>query len=161
MNAAMNHLKRYFADGSVQRKGKLIIGTVEGDLHDIGKNLVSMIAEGNGYEIIDLGVAFGCKIKFPENDMPHILGRLADSAEAIEKLAIPSLSAGRIPEYIKANRLAAGTITGKPVFAGMIGPFSLAGRLYDMSEIMVACYIEPEAIALLLDKTSYNKPFLE
>ncbi|MDR1097254.1 MAG: corrinoid protein [Tannerella sp.] len=56
MNAAMNHLKKYFADGSVQRKGKLIIGTVEGDLHDIGKNLVSMIAEGNGYEIIDLGV---------------------------------------------------------------------------------------------------------
>lgn len=56
MNAAMNHLKKYFIDGSVQRKGKLIIGTVEGDLHDIGKNLVSMIAEGNGYEIIDLGV---------------------------------------------------------------------------------------------------------
>ena len=43
-------------DGSVKRKGKLIIGTVEGDLHDIGKNLVSMIAEGNGYEVIDLGV---------------------------------------------------------------------------------------------------------
>lgn len=56
MNAAMNHLKKYFADGSVRRKGKLIIGTVEGDLHDIGKNLVAMIAEGNGYEIIDLGV---------------------------------------------------------------------------------------------------------
>ncbi|MDR1097253.1 MAG: uroporphyrinogen decarboxylase family protein [Tannerella sp.] len=105
--------------------------------------------------IMDLTVeaeAFGCKIEFPENDMPHILGRLADSAEAIEKLAIPPLSAGRIPEYIKANRLAAGTITDKPVFAGMIGPFSLAGRLYDMSEIMVACYIEPDAIALLLDK---------
>lgn len=56
MNAAMSHLKKYFIDGSVQRKGKLIIGTVEGDLHDIGKNLVAMIAEGNGYEIIDLGV---------------------------------------------------------------------------------------------------------
>jgi 5-methyltetrahydrofolate--homocysteine methyltransferase len=56
MNAAMSHLKKFFVDGSVQYKGKLIIGTVEGDLHDIGKNLVSMIAEGNGYEIIDLGV---------------------------------------------------------------------------------------------------------
>lgn len=56
MNRAMAHLKKYFMDGSVKRKGKLIIGTVEGDLHDIGKNLVSMIAEGNGYEIIDLGV---------------------------------------------------------------------------------------------------------
>ena len=56
MSGSMNHLKKYFIDGSVTRKGKLIIGTVEGDLHDIGKNLVSMIAEGNGYEVIDLGV---------------------------------------------------------------------------------------------------------
>ena len=55
MSGAMAHLKKYFMDGSVKRKGKLIIGTVEGDLHDIGKNLVSMIAEGNGYEVIDLG----------------------------------------------------------------------------------------------------------
>lgn len=56
MSGAMAHLKKYFMDGSVKRKGKLTIGTVEGDLHDIGKNLVSMIAEGNGYEVIDLGV---------------------------------------------------------------------------------------------------------
>ena len=56
MSGAMAHLKKYFMDGSVKRKGKLIIGSVEGDLHDIGKNLVSMIAEGNGYEVIDLGV---------------------------------------------------------------------------------------------------------
>ena len=56
MSGAMAHLKKYFMDGSVKRKGKLIIGTVEGDLHDIGKNLVSMIAEGKGYEVIDLGV---------------------------------------------------------------------------------------------------------
>lgn len=56
MSGAMAHLKKFFMDGSVKRKGKLIIGTVEGDLHDIGKNLVSMIAEGNGYEVIDLGV---------------------------------------------------------------------------------------------------------
>jgi Predicted cobalamin binding protein len=56
MNGAMKHLKKYFIDGSVVYKGKLILGTVEGDLHDIGKNLVGMIAEGNGYEVIDLGV---------------------------------------------------------------------------------------------------------
>lgn len=52
----MMHLKKYFIDGTVIYKGKLITGTVEGDLHDIGKNLVSIIAEGNGYEIIDLGI---------------------------------------------------------------------------------------------------------
>lgn len=56
MNGAMNHLKKYFIDGTVKRRGKFIIGTVQGDLHDIGKNLVSMIVEGNGFEVIDLGV---------------------------------------------------------------------------------------------------------
>lgn len=56
MSGGMQHLKKYFNDGSVKRKGKLIIGTVKGDLHDIGKNLVCMMVEGNGYEIIDLGV---------------------------------------------------------------------------------------------------------
>lgn len=56
MSAGMNHLKPYFNDGSVQRKGKFVIGTVKGDLHDIGKNLVAMMLEGNGYEVIDLGV---------------------------------------------------------------------------------------------------------
>ena len=56
MSAGMAHLKPFFNDGSVERKGKFIIGTVKGDLHDIGKNLVAMMMEGNGYEIIDLGV---------------------------------------------------------------------------------------------------------
>ncbi len=56
MGIGMGFLKKYFADGSVKRKGKFIIGTVEGDLHDIGKNLVSMMVEGNGYEVIDLGI---------------------------------------------------------------------------------------------------------
>lgn len=56
MGTAMKHLKPFFNDGTVQRKGQFIIGTVEGDLHDIGKNLVAMMIEGNGYEVIDLGV---------------------------------------------------------------------------------------------------------
>ncbi len=56
MNAAMEHLKPYFQSGEVERKGKFVIGTVAGDLHDIGKNLVSMMIEGSGWEVIDLGV---------------------------------------------------------------------------------------------------------
>jgi 5-methyltetrahydrofolate--homocysteine methyltransferase len=56
MGAAMQHLKPYFQSGEVKRKGKFIIGTVAGDLHDIGKNLVAMIISGAGWEVIDLGV---------------------------------------------------------------------------------------------------------
>lgn len=55
MNASLQHLKPFFASGDASRKGIFIIGTVEGDLHDIGKNLVAMMVEGNGYEVIDLG----------------------------------------------------------------------------------------------------------
>lgn len=55
MSFGMAHLKPFFNDGSVVRKGKMIIGTVEGDLHDIGKNLVAMMVEGSGWEVIDLG----------------------------------------------------------------------------------------------------------
>jgi 5-methyltetrahydrofolate--homocysteine methyltransferase len=56
MNAAMVHLKPFFQSGEVERKGKFVICTVAGDLHDIGKNLVSMMIEGSGWEVIDLGV---------------------------------------------------------------------------------------------------------
>lgn len=56
MNAVLKHIKPYLESGEVKRKGKFIIGTVSGDLHDIGKNLVSMIITGGGYEVIDLGV---------------------------------------------------------------------------------------------------------
>lgn len=56
MGAAMNHLKPFFQSGDVKTKGTFIIGTVKGDLHDIGKNLVAMMVEGGGWTIIDLGV---------------------------------------------------------------------------------------------------------
>ena len=56
MGAAMNHLKPFFQSGAVKTKGTFIIGTVKGDLHDIGKNLVAMMVEGGGWTIIDLGV---------------------------------------------------------------------------------------------------------
>jgi len=56
MTSAMKHLKPFFQSGETKRKGKFIIGTVSGDLHDIGKNLVAMMIEGGGWEVIDLGV---------------------------------------------------------------------------------------------------------
>jgi 5-methyltetrahydrofolate--homocysteine methyltransferase len=49
-------LQPFFQEGDVTSKGKVLIGTVKGDLHDIGKNLVSMMLEGAGFTIIDLGV---------------------------------------------------------------------------------------------------------
>jgi len=56
MSASMAHLKPFFQSGEVKRKGVMIMGTVMGDLHDIGKNLCCMMVEGAGWEVIDLGV---------------------------------------------------------------------------------------------------------
>jgi 5-methyltetrahydrofolate--homocysteine methyltransferase len=56
MHAVMVHLEPFFKTGSIKAKGKFVLGTVAGDLHDIGKNLVRMVIEGNGWEVIDLGV---------------------------------------------------------------------------------------------------------
>lgn len=105
--------------------------------------------------IMDLTVeaeAFGAEINFPENDIPTVVGRLVCDAAGVEALSIPSLSSGRVPQCLLASKLAADNIKDRPVFAGCIGPFSLAGRLYDMSEIMMAIYIEPDTIMNLLDK---------
>ncbi len=56
MTAAMVHLKPFFKSGAVKRKGVFVVGTVAGDLHDIGKNIVAMMVEGAGWEVVDLGV---------------------------------------------------------------------------------------------------------
>ena len=56
MNAGAELLKPYLSEAGVQSKGKVVLGTVKGDLHDIGKNLVRMMFEGKGLEVIDLGV---------------------------------------------------------------------------------------------------------
>ncbi len=56
MGVAMVQLKPFFTSGEIKTKGTFIIGTVKGDLHDIGKNLVGMMVEGAGWTVIDLGV---------------------------------------------------------------------------------------------------------
>jgi len=56
MNNGLAKLKPYLADAGVTTLGKACIGTVKGDLHDIGKNLVKMMLEGKGFEVVDLGV---------------------------------------------------------------------------------------------------------
>ena len=56
MTVGMEHLEPYFKSGDIRYKGKIILGTVAGDLHDIGKKIVGMFFEGNGWEVIDCGV---------------------------------------------------------------------------------------------------------
>jgi Uroporphyrinogen-III decarboxylase len=105
--------------------------------------------------IMDLTVeaeAFGAEVRFSENEIPNIIGRLVTDFDSAASLEIPSLEAGRVQEYLKANRIVASRIKDKKIFGGCIGPFSLAGRLFDLSELMMAMYVEPETVTMLLDK---------
>lgn len=106
--------------------------------------------------------SFGAEIAFSDEAVPAVVGHMLTDVKSINELQIPSLSAGRIPQYLKANLLAARAIQDRPVFAGCIGPFSLAGRLYDMSEIMVLIYEHPdEAHTLLAKCTQFIEKYCE
>ena len=88
MNSAMKHLKPFFQSGETKRKGKFIIGTVAGDLHDIGKNLVAMMIEGSGWEVIDLGVDVGTEkfLKVIEENPGAVVGLSALLTTTMENM---------------------------------------------------------------------------
>jgi 5-methyltetrahydrofolate--homocysteine methyltransferase len=73
MQAGMNILKPYLSSGDTHPAGTVVIGTVEGDIHDIGKNLVKMMLEGGGFDVIDLGVDVS-----PSTFVSTITGRHVD-----------------------------------------------------------------------------------
>lgn len=95
--------------------------------------------------------AFGAKTIFSENSIPGISGTFLEDHESVESLQVPDLDSGRLQQYLLANRMSAGHLE-KPFFSGCIGPFSLAGRLYGMTEIMTDCFMEPDMIHILLQK---------
>ena len=106
----------------------------------IGKKVIDAVTDGNVHYqairnvtetydttactvIMDLTVeaeAFGCTINMPEHEVPCVTGRLVYDEETVNNLQVPSLSAGRMPEYLKANRLAVKNIKDKPVLSGCI-----------------------------------------
>ena len=79
MKAGMAILKPLLAETGAPRMGKMVIGTVKGDIHDIGKNLVAMMMEGAGFEVVDLGInnAVEKYLEALETEKPDILGMSA------------------------------------------------------------------------------------
>ena len=122
----------------------------------------STVAAATIMDLTTEAEAFGAEIAFSDDAVPAVVGHMLNDAEDIRKLEVPSLFAGRIPAYLKANLLAARNITDRPVFAGCIGPYSLAGRLYDMSELMMLIFENPDAAHQLLSKcTMFIKKYCE
>ena len=106
---------------------------------------------------MDLSVeaeCFGASIRVSDDEVPTVTGRLIEDEEAANALSVPAVGSARTGLYIEAIRKAVPQITDRPVFAGMIGPFSLAARLLDVSEIMMDCYDEPEKVHTVLEKVT-------
>ncbi len=107
--------------------------------------------------LMDLSVeaeCFGAEIRVSEDEVPTVVGSVVSTEEEAEALEIPPIGSGRTGLYIDAIRQAAEEITDRPVFAGVIGPYSLAGRLMDVTEIMILCYEEPDMVHAVLKKVT-------
>jgi len=79
MKAGMTILRPLLAETGAPKVGKMVIGTVKGDIHDIGKNLVTMMMEGAGFEVVDLGINIPVEryLEALEEHKPEILGMSA------------------------------------------------------------------------------------
>ena len=130
--------------------------TTNSDLQAKGMQLIAQRHKTlASVSMMDLSVeaqAFGAEIRFSEDEVPTVVGALVSSPEEADGLAVPPVSAGRCLNYVDAIKKAKALIKDRPVFAGVIGPFSLAGRLMDVSEAMVNCYVEPDMVHVVLEK---------
>lgn len=106
---------------------------------------------------MDLSVeaeCFGATVCVSDDEVPTIKGRFINDMDEAEALEIPKIGSGRTQIYIDAIQKACELITDRPILAGMIGPFSLAARLLDVSEIMIDCYDDPDMVHTVLGKVT-------
>jgi uroporphyrinogen decarboxylase len=106
---------------------------------------------------MDLSVeaeAFGAHTVYSPDEVPTVIGKIVTTQEDADNLVVPKIGAGRTGVCVKTIRKALNLISDRPVIAGCIGPFSLAGRLLNVNDIMVDCYTEPEKVHTVLKKAT-------
>ena len=117
---------------------------------------------GASVSLMDLSLeaeCFGAPIRFSDDEVPTVTGPVISTEveedermEQAEALEVPEIGAGRTQIYIDAIEKVMGMIEDRPVFAGVIGPFSLAGRLLDVTQSLIYCYEEPDMVHVVLEK---------
>lgn len=138
----------------------------DSDLQAKGMKLVAdRCPTAASVSMMDLSVeaeAFGCTIDISDDEVPAVIGRLLNDEDDARALKVPSVGTGRTGNYLDAISKVKTLITDRPVFAGVIGPFSLSGRLMEMCEIMVNCYEEPDMVKITMEKaTEYLINYIE
>ncbi|MBP2662061.1 MAG: uroporphyrinogen-III decarboxylase [Firmicutes bacterium] len=144
---------------SVQLMGITVAQLISSsDLQSKGMKMVAdRCKTAAAVSMMDLSIeaeAFGAKIRVSDDEVPTVIGAILQEPEDVEALKVPAVGTGRTGLYIEAISKAVKLITDRPVFAGVIGPYSLAGRLIGMTEIMVNCYEEPEMVTTTLEKVT-------
>ena len=107
--------------------------------------------------LMDLSVeaeCFGATIRVSDGEVPTVVGRLVNDEDEAAALEVPTVGAARSGLYVESIEKAMTLITDRPVLAGMIGPFSLAARLLDVTEILMDCYDEPDMVHTVLEKST-------
>ena len=121
------------------------------------KMVADKVASGASVSLMDLSVeaeCFGSEIRVSDDEVPTVVGAIVTDEDEADALAVPAVGVCRTGIYIDAIAKASEMITDRPVFAGVIGPFSLAGRLMDVGEAMAYCYEEPDMVHTVLEKTT-------
>lgn len=128
------------------------------DLQARGMQIVAESTDASAsVSLMDLSVeaeCFGSTIRVSDEEVPTVIGSVVNTEEEADALEIPEIGAGRTSIYIEAIEKAAKLIEDRPILAGAIGPFSLAGRLMDVSETMIYCYEEPDMVHTVLEKVT-------
>ena len=112
---------------------------------------------GASLNMMDLSVeaeVFGAEIVFKDDDVPTVKKGIIDDICDAESIVVPPVISGRTAICIDGVRKAKEEIKDIPVFCGVIGPYSLAGRLFDMTELMMECFDSPDEVKILLSKAS-------
>ena len=121
------------------------------------KAVADRVPSAASVSLMDLSVeaeCFGSRIRVSDNEVPTVIGAVVQEPEDADALEVPRVGGGRTGLYVEAIGKAVQLIEDRPVFAGVIGPFSLAGRLMDVSETLVLCYEEPEMVHTVMEKTT-------
>ncbi len=149
---------------------KVIDAVTNGEKQAAGVLAISQKYKMSGaVTFMDLSVeaeAFGSQVRFSDDEVPTIIGRIVEDEADAQKLIVPEVGAGRTAACILAVKLAKEQIQDRPVFAGQIGPYSLTGRLMDMTDLMINLSEEPEMVHTVLQKATnfliaYAKAFKE
>ena len=107
--------------------------------------------------IMDLSVeaeAFGSPVVFLEDEVPTVTDKIIETEEDIDALRIPIVGEKRTGICVEGVKKAVELIEDRPVFAGVIGSFSLTGRLLDVTEALIDCYTEPELLHKVLENAT-------